>query len=212
MAAFEFDDKENARVKSSAKPVVFSDDRTPVEKFDPRVHQGAVDPGRISGYAETVQANDIAKADDLIFRNQNLGKTKEDLYKQIGARPAELPVEFKWLRISGPGGGESPNAHRELDGYRNKEGFGLATQDDLDRYGYGFPEDARKAEDGTIRRGPDVALYVRDGEVARMWDKFRDEQTALMEGDQLSGTLRAGDYSVETYSEELERDTITYAH
>ena len=209
---FEFGDKEEVKTEApSKKPMVFSDDRTAVEKFDPRVHQGAVDPGRISGYAEIVQANDIAKADDLIFRNQNLGRTKEDLYKQIGARPQDLPVEFKWLRISGPGGAESPSAHRELDGYQNREGFGLATQADLDRYGYGFPADARRTEDGTIRRGPDVALYVRDGEVARNWDKFRDEQTALMEGAQLSKTRRAGGYSTETFTEE-ERDTVTYAH
>ena len=170
------------------KPVLFSDTRTDAEKFDPRQHRGTLDPTRIPGYAEIVQANDIAKADDLIFREQNLGRTKEDLYRQIGAQPQELPVEFKWLRVSGPGGGESHNALRELDGYRTQEGFRPVANTDFDtgerfeRLGYGFPSTGRKAEDGLIHWGPDVALFVREGEVARNWEKFYAEETSRMEG------------------------------
>lgn len=210
-----------ARVDSSdaltEKPVLFADERTDSEKFDPNLHRGALDPSRIPGYSEIVQANDIAKADDLIFREQNLGKTKEDLYRQIGAQPQVLPVEFKWLRISGPGGGESHNALRELDGYKTKEGFSLVQKtafdkgETFDRLGYGFPPAGRRAEDGSINRGPDVALFVRDGEVARNWEKFYVDETARMEGAGISSTLHAGKYATETF-ESAERETALLTH
>ena len=176
------------------------------------LHQGALDPGRIPGYSEIVMANDIAKADDLIFRNQNLGRTKEDVYRQIGVQPAELDVEFKWLRISGPGGSESHSARRDLDSQINQEGFQLASEEhDLTARGYGFPPAGRRAEDGTIRRGSDVALYVRDGKVARKWEAFRNAETARMENAGLSSEFRTGGYEAETF-EETERDTVIYSH
>lgn len=193
------------------KPVIFADPRTDSEKFDPNLHRGALDPSRIPGYSEIVQANDIDKADPLIFREQNLGKTKEDLYRQIGAQPQVLPVEFKWLRISGPGGGDSHNALRELDGYKTKEGFSIVTEDVLKRFGYGFPPAGRRAEDGSIRRGPDVALYMREGEVAQNWEKFYADETARMEGAGMAQTLHAGKYDTETF-ETVEHETALLTH
>ncbi len=199
------------------KPVLFADSRTDAEKFDPRQHRGTLDPTRIPGYAEIVQANDIAKADSLIFREQNLGKTKEDLYRQIGAQPQELPVEFKWLRISGPGGGESHNALRELDGYITQEGFTMVQNTAFDpgevfaNLGYGFPSTGRKGEDGSIRWGPDVALFVRDGKVARNWEKFYADETSRMEGAGMPQNLRAGKYDTETF-ESAERETTLLTH
>ena len=46
------------------KPVLFPDDRADAERFDPQMHRGHLDPSRIPGYSEIVQANDIARADD----------------------------------------------------------------------------------------------------------------------------------------------------
>ena len=212
--------KESLKDSSDAlteKPVLLADERTDAEKFDPRQHRGTLDPTRIPGYAEIVQANDIAKADDLIFREQNLGKTKEDLYRQIGAQPQVLPVEFKWLRVSGPGGGESHNALRELDGYTSQEGFTLVPNTAFDpgerfhTLGYGFPSTGRKSEDGSICWGPDVALFVRDGEVARNWEKFYADETARMEGAGIPQTFRTGQYDVETF-ESAERETALLTH
>ncbi len=215
-STFDFGDLGKVEEEADAlteKPVIFADTRTDAEKFDPNLHQGTLDPGRIPGYSEIVQANDIAKADDLIFRNQNLGRTKEDIYRQIGAQPQELPVEFKWLRISGPGGSESHSARRDLDSQKNQEGFRLASEErDLIARNYGFPPAGRRAEDGTIRRGSDVALYVRDGKVARQWETFRNAETARMENAGPPSEFRSGAYDAPTFEEKDERDTVLYSH
>lgn len=192
------------------KPVLFPDSRTDAEKFDPRLHMGALDPSRIPGYSEIVQANDVAKSDPLVFRNQT-GMTHEDMFKKIGAKPQELPVEFKWLRISGPGGADSHSAMRTLDTAKNKEGFRLASEEDLERYGYSFPPAGRKAEDGTIRRGADTALFIRSGEVARMWERYIVEEAARLEGASVPATLTEGGYSAETFVEE-EREKAEVTH
>ena len=193
------------------KPVIYADTRSDAEKYDPRLHQGSIDPGRVPGYSEIVQANDIDKADALTFREQNLGRTKEDVWRQIGATPEVLPIELKWLRISGPGGSDSHTALRELDRYKTKEGFSLCSKEDLERHGYGFPPAAHPGENGMIRRGPDVALYIRDGEVARNWEKFYVEETLRMEGAQINSEFKTGGYSVETFaSEESELEFHTH--
>jgi len=159
-----------------AKPVLFAEDYN--TRFDP-VNVRSTDPSRIEGWSETVQANDIAKADALEFRKAHetakVIKTQEDAYKVIGAGPAELPVDFKWLRISGPGGADSPSANAEIDMYVS-QGFLPCTKEIFDimveNYGYKFNHALwRVAEDGTIRRGYDVALYYRSGDVARKWEQ-----------------------------------------
>lgn len=193
------------------KPVLFPDTRTDAEKFDPRLHRGHLDPSRIPGYSEIVQANDVAKADDLLFRSKNDGRVKEDLYRQLGASPETLEVEFAWLPVSGVAGGESSHVYRQLDQYMNQQGFRLATREDLDAYGYGFPPTAREAEDGTIRRGPDVALYVRSGEVARMWEAFKRETQDALEG-KSPDTYVAGSYVAPAFSEAERHETVTVKH
>ena len=157
-------------------------------------------------------ANDIAKADDLWFREKNNGLTKEDVYRQIGAKPQKLPVEFAWLPISGTAGAPSSHQARVLDRYVNAEGFRLATDEDLERHGYGFPPAGRVAEDGTIRRGSDTALYVRSGEVARMWEQFKFEEQAKL-SDPIETESTAGAYSTEmTSGEEFDKETVTVKH
>lgn len=193
------------------KPLLFAEDFDPVERFNPKNFRGSVDPSRIDGYSETVRANDIAKADDLVFREQNNGMTKEDVYEQIGAHPQDLPVEFRWLRVCGPGGSESPHAARELDRLVTQEGFRPATEEDLERYGYSLSPNHWKAPDGTIRRGADVALYVRSGEVARMWEQHLAEETAKAEKAPLPDAMTAGESAAPTFSEE-ERETAYIAH
>ena len=99
---------------------------------------------------------------------------------------------------------------RVLDRYTNQEGFRLATEDDLTSRGFGFPPLGRRAEDGTIRRGPDVALYVRSGEVAEMWESFKKEEQANLEGrslKELEMSAEAGGFGALEDSE-----TITVKH
>jgi hypothetical protein len=162
--------------------MIFPDERGDTERFNPSLHRSHLDPSRIPGYSEIVQANDVAKSDPLVFRNAN-ARTHEDLFHEIGATPQKLDVEFQWLPISGASGGELPASQaRIMDRYKNQEGFRLATPEDLSSRGYGFPPLGRTAEDGTIRRGADVALYVRSGDVARMWEAARIAEQREAEG------------------------------
>ena len=194
----------------STKPIIFSDTRGDAEKFDPRLHAGNLDPSRVPGYSEIIQANDIARADPPEFRDKT-GQTQEEAYAKLGTKPQELDVELAWLRITGPGGAESHSAARELDKATYQEGFRLCSKEDLDGHGYGFPPAARPAEDGTIRRGADTALYIRSGEVARKWEQYLAEETARLEGASLPHALNADGYSVETI-EETEHKTVEVTH
>lgn len=163
-------------------PMIFADDRSDTERFDPTLHRGHLDPSRIPGYSEIVQANDIASSDPLVFRNAN-GRSHEDVFRQIGATPQKLDVEFKWLPISGAAGGGLPASQaRIMDRYTHQEGFRLAKVEDLTSRGYGFPPLGRIAEDGSIRRGADTALFVRSGDVARMWEAARIAEQREAEG------------------------------
>ena len=45
--------------QTPSKPLLFADERSDAERFDPRLHRGHLDPSRIPGYSEIVQANDI---------------------------------------------------------------------------------------------------------------------------------------------------------
>lgn len=212
-----------------AKPLLWGDTRSDVERFDPKLHEAhGSDPSRIPGYSEIVQANDVAAADELTFRNhqQRFGltgkiKKQEDVYRLIGAHPQELPVEFKWLPISGPTGGAlSPTAANQLDRYTNKEGFSLvkvdlddpATDFSNQFYGYGFPVTGRVEGDGSIRRGPDVALYVRSGEVARMWKQHYEERAREMDAAHLPESFTKGSYDAPVTPYEEERSTEYVTH
>jgi len=193
------------------KPVLFPEDleANPDARFDPEYWEGRTsDPSWIHGYSEVVQANDIAQADDLDFQNamREAGgkiKKKEDAYKLIGAKPQKLPVEFKWLPISGPSGeGMSPDQRRQLDQYENREGFTPATEDVLEKYGYKLSRSAWVGEDGKIRRGPDVGLYYRSGEVARKWSAHKQRRAAEQEGREvLDSRLQDGGYVAPTFAD-----------
>jgi hypothetical protein len=194
----------------TSKPVLFADTRSDVERFDPMTQQEHLDPSRIPGYSEIVMANDIAKADDLIFRSKN-GRTKEEVYRQIGATPRPLDVEFAWLPISAAGGAPSQLQARVLDRWQNSEGFRLATAEDLTARGFGFPPLGRHAEDGTIRRGADTALFVRSGEVARKWDAFKSRKQAELEGSTLD-SVSGGGMIAEAWSAKEASETVTVRH
>lgn len=203
---------------AKSKPMLFPSDYDE-RKFDPR-KRNAMDSSRIEGYSEIVQANDISKADDLRFREAHAGathiKTKEDVYKLLGSKPQELPVEFAWLRVNGPGGAHSASAAAEIDQYTADQGFVLCTKDRFDAlssaYGYKFNTAAwRVAEDGTIMRGYDVALFYRSGEVARMWENHRLEENSRAEGNRFPDKLTAGTETAETFVEnEVEEVLITH--
>jgi len=203
----------------ATKPLLFPEDYS-ASRFDPN-QRNATDSSRIDGYSAIVQANDIAKADDLRFRDAHSGgshiKTKEDAYKIIGARPQELPVEFAWLRVNGPGGAHSASASAEIDQYTVDQGFVVCTKDRFDAlskaYGYQFNSAAwRVAEDGTIMRGYDVALFYRSGEVAKMWEQHRLGENQKAEGMRMPNTITAKGQTADTFVEEEVTEDVLITH
>ena len=194
---------------NTGKPMLFPEDYDP-RRFDPGKNRTSK-PSRIGGYTEILRANDIAKADELKFREAHSGaaviKTQEDAYKVIGATPQELPVEFKWLRTNGPGGAYSPVAAAEVDGYTSDQGFILCTKERFDTladmFGYEFNHASwRVSEDGAIHRGYDVSLFYRSGEVARKWDRFMADEVAKAEGASLPAEITGKNTTAETFSEQ----------
>lgn len=192
----------------ATKPTLFPADDP---RFDPFANEGDLDPGRIEGYSEIVKANDIDKADALRFREQN-GYTKEDAFKMVGAGPRKLKYEFAWLPVSNPTGGISPHLARQLDHFTTREGFVLASEELVKEEGFGLPPTAVVAADGTIRRGFDVALYVRSGEVARKWERYKAEKAAEAEGAKLPEAFQKDGYEAPTFREREERISAEVTH
>jgi hypothetical protein len=199
------DNTPNSQAPAKAvKPTLFTND----DRFDPKNQNGVLDPGRIIGYSEIVQANDIAKADDLKFREIHGGKTKEDIYRLLGAKPRELDVEFAWLPVSGiAGGAMSQGASQQLDHYQSREGFQLANEADLSSRGFSLAPNQHIAADGTIRRESDVALYIRSGEVARKWERYKATKAAAAEN-ALPANLQNSEFAELFYREAEERRTV----
>src|SRR5690606_14892885 len=79
--------------------------------------------------------------------------------------------------------------------HAEQEGWRPATKADLDNRGFGMPPTAHVAADGTIRR-LDTALYIRDGEVARKWERIRAEAAERAEGHSFTAHLLARNTSM----------------
>jgi hypothetical protein len=116
-------------------------------------------PGYTPGYSEVVKVNQLAQSTVLTTAQ------KEKLYKELRARPRELPMRLKWVRVSGPDGGRSYNANVDLATWR-RLGYRPCTIDVLTNAGMKVPPTAHVETDGTIRR-EDVALWYVDAARAR---------------------------------------------
>ena len=154
-----------------AKPLLFGD-ASPVEKISKSDRRFKyMHPDRIGGYSEQVQANDIEKAQVPVDGIQGglTQQQKEAYYQRFGTEPKELPVQFKWLRVSDAAGNNSGSADVEMM-YARNDGWELITvktpEEFKERFGYDFPDTGRIRPDGTIRR-MDVALAYVDGDRAR---------------------------------------------
>ncbi len=118
-------------------------------------------PDYIPGYAERVMANNLSTS--LVLTTA----VKEKYYeREFGVGPGEIPVEFVWVRVSGPNGEDSYSATQDLHEYV-KRGFEAVTVSDKDdfvkQYEFagvkGFPPAAHVGSDGMVRHR-DSALYV----------------------------------------------------
>lgn len=201
------------------KPLLFTDTRTPEEKFDPSVIENA-DTSAVPGYSNIVRANDIAKADDLTFREQHRaalkpngkqGLTKEDLYAQFGTGPKEIPIELSWERVVGPGGAHSYAADKQFAAAK-AEGWEPITPDVLKEHGFGFPPTGHLESDGLIHRN-DTVLCYRSGKLGRRWAEYRQHKAIEAEGSASTPSeFAAGDYTVAARGEVIERSQQEFTH
>lgn len=196
------------------KPILFGDTRTETEisadRFQP-IWEESFDPSYIPGYSEKVRANDIARADELFFRQQHSGakpgaRKQEDWYRKIGAEPGELPVEFKGIRVEGPNGGPSHTANWQSAYAMEYEGFRPVTRTELEAMGYGMPPAWREDEAGYIRRY-DLQLMVRDGKVARRHEADNIRRAKEAENAPLD-SFSDGGYVAPAWREEMEHEQV----
>ena len=181
-------DNKTSQTPARTKPLLFG--TTYADEIERLAALGETmenDAGYIPGYSEQVRANEIAKIDPTIenFTTSRHIKTKEGLnlrdhYLKKYGDPRPLPVRFKWVRVEDMRGDEgAPNVRKDLLPYL-KDGYKIATQDDLNAHSYGMPPAANVAADGTIRRG-DVALMVVDAEGAARADARKARENAERE-------------------------------
>jgi len=189
------------------KPAIFAnyvpDDE---QAIDPRGFE-LDDPSWIPGYSEIIQANEIAAADPLVWANQHAGTgiTKEKMYQVIGATPRDVPVTFRWLRVTGPDGGNSYNADEDRAQYVER-GYRAVRKQDLENWGLGLPPAAHIGADGMIRR-LDTALFVVDGKREKAFQEWQARMTAEAE----NRVERQGESGVAITSEVLDRGTYEHS-
>lgn len=167
------------------KPVILPDyntdtERAAIQTFNEQFFE-QMDTSYIPGYTETVKANDIAATDDGTWYEQHkaTGLKKEDVYKQIGANPRELPVRFMWLRVMDTNGIEGgAEVTKGLYDYKRR-GYRPAVEADLTGNGFGFPPAAYKV--GEAIRRDDLQLFVVDGRAASAYDRALADYTRNLE-------------------------------
>ena len=151
------------------KPLIFGPGMVTPDGDAPEPY---LQPDYIPGYSEIVKARDVEKAEYLNDGSNTRGLSesqKRAYYRKVGAQPQKTEYEFMWLRVAGPGGGQSFEADREMMFHRH-DGWEVIKVDSeadfTEKYGFGFPPAAHLAPDGTIRQ-LDVALAAIPSEVAR---------------------------------------------
>lgn len=101
---------------------------------------------------------------------------KQEYYKkEFGVGPNVLPVEFKWVRVSGPQGNPTDSAREDTFNYRRmgyKPVIVEAEADFKTQFGFGFPPVAHIGADGMIRHR-DSALFYVDRETADRLERER---------------------------------------
>lgn len=159
------------------KPLAFPDADEPAEVYDEDYAMAAErgrDPSWVPGYSNKVKANDLSKSEELSRTD------KEDYYQRFGTAPEnEMPYQFKWVRYSGPNGGNSNTANQNVATYKQK-GYRFVTEDMVGQIqakmpDFEIPPAASPDENGIVSR-MDTALMVVDGERARALKQERQRK------------------------------------
>ena len=169
-------------------------------------------PDYIPGYSERVMANDLSTS--LVLTTA----VKEKYYaREFGVGPGVIPVEFMWVRVSGPDGEESYSATQDQYEYVKRGYKAIVVSDKEDfvaQFEYagvtGFPPAAHIGSDGLIRHR-DAALYYVDRVKADKLEQERlEDNKRLLGHNQPGGEVAPSPYDFneeETYSRQLGQQT-----
>jgi hypothetical protein len=163
-------------------------------------------PDYIPGYSERVMANDLDTSTVLTT------DVKEKYNRRdFGTGPGTIPVEFKWVRVSGPTGTDSYSATQDRYEYVKRGYIEVVVENEEDfvkQFKYagvtGFPPAAHVGADHLVRHR-DSALYYVDRVTADRLEQERIEDNKRLLGhNQPGGTVAPSPYDFN------EEETITH--
>ena len=204
-------DNDNDQIGRQGKPVLFAKP-TPHNAGLPARVRERLGPDYIPGYSERVMANDLDTS--TVLTTEVKGKYNR---RDFGTGPGTIPVEFKWVRVSGPTGDESYSATQDRYEYvkRGYIAVEVTSEDDFAKqFGYagvtGFPPAAHVGADGLVRHR-DSALYYVDRKTADRLEQERIEDNKRLLGhNQPGGAVAPSPYDFdeeENYARQLGKQT-----
>lgn len=199
--------------RKGRKPFVFAAPKDEEADLPARTRQRQ-GPDYIPGYSERIMANDLSTS--LVLTTA----VKEKYYRrEFGVGPGEIPVEFMWVRVSGPDGEKSDSATEDLYEYVKRGYKAIVVSDEEDfvaQFKYagvtGFPPAAHIGSDGLIRHR-DAALYFVSRKKADKLEQERIEDNKRLLGiNQPGGEVTPSPFDFveeETYTRQLGQQTST---
>lgn len=168
----------------SKKPLLWNDPATD-ESLLPRRLRQKLGADYIPGYSEIVFANDLSTSQQLSEAD------KQEYYKkEFGVGPNVLPVEFKWVRVSGPQGQPTDSAREDTFNYRRMgyKPVNVETEEDFKaQFGFGFPPVAHIGADGMIRHRDSALFYVDRATADRLEQERLAENKRFLGNNQPDG-------------------------
>ena len=202
---------DNKPPQDREKPFLFAKPTSHDAGLPARVRE-RLGPDYIPGYSERVMANDLESSTVLTTT------IKEKYYRRdFGLGPGVIPVEFKWVRVTGPTGDESYSATQDRYEYV-KRGYIAVEVDSEDDFVKqfkhagitGFPPAAHISADRTVRHR-DSALYYVSRKVADRLEQERIEDNKRLLGhNQPGGAVAPSPYDFdeeENYARQLGKQT-----
>jgi len=153
-------------------------------------------PDYIPGYAERVMANNLSTS--LVLTDA----VKQKYYdREFGVEPGEIPVEFMWVRVSGPNGEDSFSATEDLNEYA-KRGYEAVIVKDKDdfvvQFGYAgvtaFPPAAHVGADGLVRHRDSALYYVDRIRADKLEQERIEDNKRLLGHNQPGGAVAPSPY------------------
>lgn len=193
------------------KPFLFAKPTAHDAALPARVRE-RLGPDYIPGYSERVMANDLDTSTVLTTEIKEKYNRRD-----FGVGPGVIPIEFKWVRVSGPTGEDSYSATQDRYEYVKRGYIAVevdSEKDFVNQFRYagvtGFPPAAQIGPDHLVRHR-DSALYYVDRKTADRLEQERIEDNKRLLGhNQPGGEVQPSPYDFdeeETYSRRLGKQT-----